>query len=270
MPESAVRRACNEYMKLALKGHTIVVASGDYGPAGHALGGGSNSCINPGHIENLFLNGTVFNPQFPSACPYVLSVGGTQLERNQSVHDPESAMHLRNYDYPPYYTFSSSGGRSNYFSTPNYQKSTVNTYFKDHDTGYPTYIYNGKQSVGANGGFYASGGRAFPDVSANGAHFPMFVGGEFTPGEGGTSMSTPIWASIITMINQQRSCHGKGPVGFINPVIYKHPEVFNDITTGTAPGCGTAGFPVCEGWDAVTGLGTPNYPKLLKVFLDLP
>lgn len=24
------------------------------------------------------------------------------------------------------------------------------------------------------------------------------------------------------------------------------------------------------GWDPVTGLGTPNYPKLLDVFLNLP
>ena len=30
-------------------------------------------------------------------------------------------------------------------------------------------------------------------------------------------------------------------------------------------GCGayTDGFPAVKGWDAVTGLGTPNYPKLI-------
>lgn len=61
-----------------------------------------------------------------------------------------------------------------------------------------------------------------------------------------------------------------GPVGFINPVLYEHPEVFNDITSGHNPGCGTYGFEAVEGWDPVTGLGTPNYPKLLELFLSLP
>jgi tripeptidyl-peptidase-1 len=72
----------------------------------------------------------------------------------------------------------------------------------------------------------------------------------------------------------------------VNPVLYAHPEVLNDITNGTNVGCGTEGFhavkgyvhfPLCSGyetdecrWDPATGLGTPNYPKMLKLFLELP
>ena len=48
---------------------------------------------------------------------------------------------------------------------------------------------------------------------------------------------------------------GRGPVGFINPVIYQHPEAFTDITKGKNPGCNTEGFPASEGWDPITGLG---------------
>lgn len=130
-------------------------------------------------------------------------------------------------------------------------------YFDKHDPGYPTYKYTSRDSVGANGGIYAHGGRAVPDVAANGAHLACFLGGEFYPhhGETGTSLSSPIFASLITLINQERTNAGKGPVGFINPVIYKHPEVFNDITLGHVPGCNTSGFSAVEGWDPTTGLG---------------
>ena len=54
------------------------------------------------------------------------------------------------------------------------------------------------------------------------------------------------------------------------PTQYDHPEVFADITKGANPGCGSNGFQVHKGWDPVTGLGSPIYPKLLKLFLSLP
>lgn len=57
------------------------------------------------------------------------------------------------------------------------------------------------------------------------------------------------------------------PANFLQ---YAHPEVFHDITSGNNPGCGTKGFPVAAGWDPVTGLGTPNYPQLLDLFLAQP
>ena len=45
---------------------------------------------------------------------------------------------------------------------------------------------------------------------------------------------------------------------------------FNDVKTGSNPGCGTPGFPTAPGWDPVTGLGTPNFRRLLQNFLWLP
>ncbi|OBZ71483.1 hypothetical protein A0H81_08497 [Grifola frondosa] len=76
----------------------------------------------------------------------------------------------------------------------------------------------------------------------------------------GTSCSAPVVGSMITLINDARIAAGKGPVGFINPAIYsdEFSGTFHDITTGGNQGCGTAGFTATEGWDPVTGVGTPT------------
>ena len=123
------KRVCNEFMKLALQGHTIVVASGDLGVAtdsGYNKGPvQANGCV-PADLDNTGrnqFNGTIFVPDFPSTCPYVLSVGGTQLQPGQSVSDEESAMwlpHTKEDGWPRSQWFSSGGGFSNYFSRPAY------------------------------------------------------------------------------------------------------------------------------------------------------
>lgn len=45
---------------------------------------------------------------------------------------------------------------------------------------------------------------------------------------------------------------------------------FHDITDGGNPGCNTEGFTAVPGWDPVTGLGTPHFPKLVARWLLLP
>jgi len=47
--------------------------------------------------------------------------------------------------------------------------------------------------------------------------------------------------------------------------LYANPSALNDITIGGNQGCGTPGFSSAPGWDPVTGLGTPSFPKLLSV-----
>jgi tripeptidyl-peptidase I len=61
---------------------------------------------------------------------------------------------------------------------------------------------------------------------------------------------------------------GKPTIGFANPFIYQHPQLFNDITSGYNPGCGTQGFAAEKGWDPVTGFGTPNYQKMLNAWMN--
>jgi tripeptidyl-peptidase-1 len=141
-------------------------------------------------------------------------------------------------------------------------------YFAEHNPPYP--YYEGNASFGANGGVYNRIGRGIPDVSANGDNIAVFMNGNFTF-SGGTSAATPIFASVINLvrpsplpiltseplgygcadtgqINEERLAIGKSPVGFINPVLYANPSVLNDITNGSNPNCGTAGFNAVPGW----------------------
>lgn len=106
-------------------------------------------------------------------------------------------------------------------------------------------------------------------LQANGANYIIAIDGVFGLVYG-TSASSPTTGSILTLINQERIQRGKSSIGFINPVLYAHPYVLNDITEGGNQGCGTPGFESAPGWDPVTGLGTPNYPKMLELFLSLP
>jgi tripeptidyl-peptidase-1 len=130
-------------------------------------------------------------------------------------------------------------------------------------------ISKSQGNYNSSNGIYNRNGRGIPDVAANGDNIATYTAGRFRL-SGGTSASSPIFASIITRIVEERIKRGKGPLGFINPVLYDHPYVLNDITNGTNPGCGTEGFAASKGWDPVTGLGTPNYPKMLDLFLSLP
>ncbi|KAF8905279.1 Pro-kumamolisin, activation domain-containing protein [Gymnopilus junonius] len=84
-----------------------------------------------------------------------------------------------------------------------------------------------------------------------------------------TSGATPTVAAIITLVNDARIAAGKKPVGFINPTIYStaFETAFNDIVDGTSQGCKGR---KTAGWDAATGVGTPNLGKLIEKWLELP
>ncbi|KDQ54112.1 hypothetical protein JAAARDRAFT_60885 [Jaapia argillacea MUCL 33604] len=237
-------RQCAEYAKLGLMGVTVLYSSGDYGVAGNG-----GLCLNPDGSQTL--NGTMFNPSFPGTCPYITSVGATQVVSGHTVYEPESACMDVIY---------SGGGFSNYFAMPSYQKTVVESYLKNYPPPYPPTMWN---ATGMS--------RAFPDVSANGAWYVVAIDGEFEL-VFGTSASSPVTGSILTLVNDARLAVGKKPIGFINPTIYSPAFVgaFHDITNGTNPGCGTIGYETAPGWDPVTGLGTPNFPQLVARWLLLP
>ncbi|KAF2725604.1 subtilisin-like protein [Polychaeton citri CBS 116435] len=241
LPAAYQQRQCKEYLKLGLQGVSVLIASGDYGVAG------TNGCIGP--------NEDKFQASQPNGCPWITDVGASQIKEGNSVYDPEVA-------WP-----SSGGGFSNIFSAPAYQKDAIGEYFNTANVSYP-YYYNGTYNNNGTGR-YNRNGRGIPDVAAVGETIATYTGGEFLI-NAGTSASCPIFAALINRVIEERIKVGKGPLGFLNPTLYEHPEVFNDITVGNNPGCGTKGFPASKGWDPVTGLGTPNYQKILDLYLSLP
>jgi len=89
-------------------------------------------------------------------------------------------------------------------------------------------------------------------------------------GVSGTSCSSPTFAGIVALLNDIRLTAGKSTLGFLNPLFYSNPSVFTDITDGNNPGCGTNGFYCAQGWDPVTGLGTPNFESLSTLVQSLP
>ncbi len=268
LPAYYWRRQCSEIMKLGLQGTTVVISSGDSGVASAPGDGGANGCLGSG--------GAIFNPASEATCPYVLAVGATEFDLAPAPA-PTGNGSKTNAAAPPQLKeravtrFGSGGGFSNYFAQPLYQAWAVASYFEKVRLGFAGYVFvpGGDKPGEAEGGVFHLGGRAYPDVAAVGDNYVTRLKGQWVL-IGGTSLSAPVWASVLTLVNEARLALGKRPVGFVNPVLYAHPEVFNDVTDGSNPGCGTNGFPAAKGWDPVTGLGTPNFPKLLQLYKDLP
>ncbi|ETW78995.1 serine protease S53 [Heterobasidion irregulare TC 32-1] len=114
---------------------------------------------------------------------------------------------------------------------------------------------------GTNAGLFNASSRAFPDVAGPAENVIIAFEGGFGA-VAGTSCASPIFSSVVALINDQLIAAGKSPLGFLNPLIYQSPSAFNDITSGSNPGCNTNGFPTAPGWDPVTGFGSPNFNAL--------
>lgn len=148
-----VQRQCNEYAKLGLMGVSVLYSSGDYGVAGQR-----GECINGSGPDAPYIyNATTgrFTPSFPGTCPYVISVGATQVKPNFTVTknlpsraQPEEACETVIY---------SGGGFSDVFPIPEYQNEAVQKWFTDYPPPYGADRFNNSRKV-----------RGYPDVSANG------------------------------------------------------------------------------------------------------
>ncbi|KAI1879118.1 hypothetical protein JX265_003295 [Neoarthrinium moseri] len=253
LPANYLKRQCNEIMKLGLQGVTVIESSGDYGVASYPGDFGlENGCAGP--------DAKVFYPSADATCPYVLAIGSTQFNHvsNGSTTYYESATAR----------FPSGGGFSNYFDAPEWQTDAISSYFDEVSLGFTGYEDAGTNFSDVGDGVYRIGGRGYPDVSAIGDFYVVFTQGQWAR-VGGTSLSAPIWAAVLTLVNEQRLAADKSTVGFIQPTLYSHPEVFTDVTKGSNPGCNSTGFLAAKGWDPVTGLGTPIFPKLVDVLLSL-
>ena len=250
-----VKRVNEEYAKMSLTGKTIVVASGDAGA--------------PGRTSEMCSSGV--NPVFPGSSPFVTSASATFVSgsSDQEWKTPlckqygcatgtdEQPTNFNNVGW------TTGGGFSVYnITTPKWQEDFVNKYLQ---SGVPF-----PDNFNRNG-------RGYPDVSALGHNCPVVNSGSLMAVDG-TSCSSPLFASVLTILNEHQVSKNKPKLGFANPVLYQmvrdNKDIFKDITTGNNACteymcCSTnnSGFQATHGWDAVTGLGTPNV-GLMKEWLD--
>ncbi|PLW36506.1 hypothetical protein PCASD_06444 [Puccinia coronata f. sp. avenae] len=231
VPIRYAERVCNELAALGARGVSLIFSSGDEGV------GQDGTCV-----SNDGKNTTKFIPVFPASCPYVTAVGATQR------FHPEEAVSV---DGPG--GFTSGGGFSDYFERPDYQSNQVESYLNFLGSKY-TGLYNRR-------------GRAFPDVSAQGAKYLITWQGMHVH-VGGSSASAPTFSSVIALLNDDRLSRGLPALGFLNPWLYSQGyKGLNDITIGSSSGCGTTGFAATKGWDPVTGLGTPDFTAMQGVMV---
>jgi len=180
----------------------------------------------------------VYHPDFPASSPYITAVGGTDFQVASTIGEETTWK-------------DGGGGFSNTFAIPSYQADAVAVY--KNSTELPDQKY------------WNNTGRGYPDVSALAGiqnAYCIVTMKEFA-GVGGTSASCPVFAAIVAKLNEIRLSKGNPPLGFLNPFLYQNPSAFNDVTTGRNSGIRTnSGFPAAVGWDAATGLGTPDFEKL--------
>jgi kumamolisin len=224
----------------ALLGVTVCVASGDDGAADMP----PRQWDGRAHVD------------FPASSPFALACGGTRLIANGSAIGSESVWNQHKAEIDantgPDGSFGAGGGGvSATFPLPAYQ-GDANVPPSLNPTGFR--------------------GRGVPDVAGDAdpsSGYNIQVDVQSFP-IGGTSAVAPLWAALIARINQKLG----GTVGFINPQLYALTAGvgLNDITAGDNR-CSyethkNVGYSAGAGWDACTGIGTPNgvaLAGLLKV-----
>jgi kumamolisin len=227
--ESATTQFQNEFDQLlqsaAHLGLTVCVAAGDSGSADFAAD--DPNWDKKAHVD------------FPAADPFVLACGGTQLTASSSSITKEVVWDDGKND-------GTGGGVSRVFALPSYQQNAGVPPAADP----PGPVMRGVPDV-AGDAAPASGYR----ILCDGTSFPDSSQG--LPPVGGTSAVAPLWAGLIARINQGLS----KSAGFINPLLYAAPAnaTFRDITQGN-----NGDYKAGAGWDACTGLGTPNGQNLLQ------
>jgi kumamolisin len=128
---------------------------------------------------------------------------------------------------------------------------------------FPLPAYQAKASVPGSLNPKGFKGRGVPDVTGDGdpqSGYKVLVDGQSLQ-FGGTSAVAPLWAALIARINQQR----KGRLGFINSQLYALAATsgaLHDVTVGnnrvTYKKFSNVGYDAAVGWDACSGLGSPN------------
>lgn len=269
-----------EFMKMGLRGLTVVFSSGDDG-IGNTITG-----------DDPTVGCSQAWPAWPASSPYVTTVGATQMtdkylpacgmpySTNLEGTSPSEDLLLECTGTGETVCSSSfggiitsGGGFSDYANRNQYapwQAQAVDQYLSPNNSAaYPPLSY------------FNSSGRAYPDVSTYGSNYFVYLNGKIVR-ESGTSASAPVFAAMVTLWNDMRLAYGQPPLGFIAPFLYEaqasNPEAFQDVTTGdnacaagyslSTVNCCEYSFAASPGWDAATGLGSPNYGVIANLVLN--
>jgi kumamolisin len=179
---------------------------------------------------------------FPAASPFILACGGTTLAASSDMRSIASEVTWND------------GPRSKGGGATGGGVSELNKV--------PAWQANAGVPPSVNTGFQ---GRGVPDVAADAdpnTGYKIRVHGR-DGAAGGTSACAPLYAALITLWNQKLGA----PSGFVNPLLYANPvsSAFRDITQGTNDTTGHIGaYSAGVGWDACTGLGSPDGVKISK------
>mmetsp|Transcript_54946 Transcript_54946/g.111686 ORF Transcript_54946/g.111686 Transcript_54946/m.111686 type:complete len:576 (+) Transcript_54946:1-1728(+) len=255
--QSVQQRTNVEFQKMGSRGLSIFIAAGDDGVANFPARSNSQYCG--------------FNPSWPAASPYVTAVGATQFVGGSPSYGEEGASVLH---HPPA-IITTGGGFSAYDSIPSYQSDAVSHFLSTSSNLAPIHQGSSFPSPGFN-----AKGRGYPDIAALGHNFQVIINGNQYSVDG-TSCAAPVAAGMFALINHKRTEAGKSSLGFLNPTIYQlaGTSSFTDITKGTNncaanPGQGNTqvccdyGFDAQEGWDPVSGVGTPVWNELADRLME--
>lgn len=173
---------------------------------------------------------------FPSSSPFALACGGTTLVASGNSISSEVVWNEIAANEG-----ATGGGVSAVFALPTYQQSAK-------VPALPTNKFVG---------------RGVPDIAGNAdptTGYQVLVDGK-NEVVGGTSAVAPLWAALVALLNQHL---GKN-LGFLNPTLYSLGEpVFRDISSGNNDDGKLGYYSAGKGWDACTGLGSPNGAALLS------
>lgn len=264
IPAPVTDRLNSEFQLLGMRGVTLISTAGDLGDSD-----GTKDC-------------TVDEPDYPSSSPYTTSLGASYLFRDTStpICSGNTVLNMPIKCAPTSELpcaadagtgFTTGGGFSNRFPRPEWQDEAVSAYL------------NSASLPPSN--YFNSSGRGFNDVGALGYNILVYLRGQ-TSISGGTSASGPIFCGVVGLLNDARLNAGKSTLGFMNPFLYNvfgnttSAAAFNQVlsgnnrcqevsSNGVLETCCEYGFTAQEGWNPLTGLGTPVFSVLREAALEL-
>ncbi|SFI34940.1 kumamolisin [Collimonas sp. OK307] len=169
---------------------------------------------------------------FPASSPYALACGGTRLLVAGNAIGSEVVWNDGTQGG------AGGGGVSAVFALPAWQQNLV--------------------LADSNGKSQPLLKRGVPDVAGNAdpvTGYQVYIDGSDAV-VGGTSAVAPLWAALFSRINTAKG----SAVGFVNPKLYQQQAAFHDVTQGN-----NGYYAAAPGWDACTGMGSPDGKKLASV-----